>query len=551
MTQRELPPTVTTNQPPTIVSLITRCLAGYIISNPDFPKQEHLPYVTPPAFLTFGHQVLIDYQYIVRVVWQVTEEIRSTARELQSFHQYWKMALLIIATIMLSCACLMGISSMPIIILLIILIITLSIYIRKKEHDVKLKVAKIRIDSLRKVLDGTFCLTEGFRNIQVQQFGDGALGNGYIPVVTFFDDAQPFCGYGRLQLDTLFVCRPKDAPKSTMLDLEKARKLIIEKMIRKSSELCQTETATLSFGDVIVLHGDSISIDSRWLTADKRPILWLPMVFQASAIDPRASVRVYFALQIVFPKHLTAATLFFRLFQAGNAVAFQVAITTLGPPRVTMEALIERLMQYNLEYEYKTSKNARSSLQVDRNSSAKYIHQLTQPERNEILALGHARKMIEKKPAVQLDLNLSDIMDLEFQDDVKHSEYYARLNDVASKTTIWPGRYMHAIYPNANWREANSVTFPSDFFGRPECLASIRVLYDQIARVILDDLDEEGFDISDYRNSQGVYSINADKIDQLIVGESIIIDNAKKVAGRNNEPEGAPKQSVTIPQTHD
>ena len=159
--------------------------------------------------------------------------------------------------------------------------------------------------------------------------------------------------------------------------------------------------------------------------------------------------------------------------------------------------------------------------------------------------------MIEKKPAVQLDLNLSDIMDLEFQDDVKHSEYYARLNDVASKTTIWPGRYMHAIYPNANWREANSVTFPSDFFGRPECLASIRVLYDQIARVILDDLDEEGFDISDYRNSQGVYSINADKIDQLIVGESIIIDNAKKVAGRNNEPEGAPKQSVTIPQTHD
>ena len=58
-------------------------------------------------------------------------------------------------------------------------------------------------------------------------------------------------------------------------------------------------------------------------------------------------------------------------------------------------------------------------------------------------------------------------------------------------------------------------------------MASVRNLYDQVSRAVLDTLDTLGFDITDYRDSEGKYSINADKIDQLVVGEKIHIEKAQ------------------------
>ncbi|MBP8047973.1 MAG: hypothetical protein KAY64_04450, partial [Anaerolineales bacterium] len=52
---------------------------------------------------------------------------------------------------------------------------------------------------------------------------------------------------------------------------------------------------------------------------------------------------------------------------------------------------------------------------------------------------------------------------------------------------------------------------------------SIKTLYQQISRTILDTFDSMGFDITDYRDREGKYSINAEKIDRLIIGEEIKI----------------------------
>jgi hypothetical protein len=86
-------------------------------------------------------------------------------------------------------------------------------------------------------------------------------------------------------------------------------------------------------------------------------------------------------------------------------------------------------------------------------------------------------------------------------------------------TTTWPGR----LTPLGNWREDYSLTFTNDFFGSTEALASIKTLYQQISSTILDTFDSMGFDITDYRDREGKYSINAEKIDRLIIGEEIKI----------------------------
>ncbi|NEO85100.1 MAG: hypothetical protein F6J87_12750 [Spirulina sp. SIO3F2] len=65
------------------------------------------------------------------------------------------------------------------------------------------------------------------------------------------------------------------------------------------------------------------------------------------------------------------------------------------------------------------------------------------------------------------------------------------------------------------------MTFTSDFFGRPESIASVSILYSLISKAVIDSLEDLGFDVSDYKDKEGNYTINAEKIDQLIVGETI------------------------------
>jgi hypothetical protein len=97
--------------------------------------------------------------------------------------------------------------------------------------------------------------------------------------------------------------------------------------------------------------------------------------------------------------------------------------------------------------------------------------------------------------------------------------YKAEMRRVADENVFWPGYYSYY----RNWREINSLTFTTHFFGKPESLAAVRALYTQVSRAILDGLDLNGYNVSDYRDEKGVYSIHADKIDQLVVGERVTI----------------------------
>ncbi|UCE04418.1 MAG: hypothetical protein JSW07_12375 [bacterium] len=106
-----------------------------------------------------------------------------------------------------------------------------------------------------------------------------------------------------------------------------------------------------------------------------------------------------------------------------------------------------------------------------------------------------------------------------------------------TKSILWPGLY--TTLPN--WRESQSSTFTTDFFRKTEGIYSVKHIYDQISRAIIDGLDNLNFDVSEYRNQEGKYMINADKIDKLIVGERIYIDKSKK----RSEKEIEPKKTTT------
>ena len=67
-----------------------------------------------------------------------------------------------------------------------------------------------------------------------------------------------------------------------------------------------------------------------------------------------------------------------------------------------------------------------------------------------------------------------------------------------------------------------------DFFGKPEIIGGIKTAYDQISQLTLEAIEKQGYDISRYRNEEGKYTINAESIDKLIVGETINVKEEKK-----------------------
>ncbi|MGE5183624.1 MAG: hypothetical protein ACM31C_16245 [Acidobacteriota bacterium] len=103
--------------------------------------------------------------------------------------------------------------------------------------------------------------------------------------------------------------------------------------------------------------------------------------------------------------------------------------------------------------------------------------------------------------------------------------------ELAEETDGWVGRY--TVFPN--YREGASLTVTRDFFGSAECRAAVRSIYDRISRSLLTELEQLGFDISAYRDDKGRWSINTDKIEQLVVGERITIaaDNRRKATETN------------------
>src|SRR5439155_9496900 len=108
-----------------------------------------------------------------------------------------------------------------------------------------------------------------------------------------------------------------------------------------------------------------------------------------------------------------------------------------------------------------------------------------------------------------------DILKLEAFDEEALEHEKKQAERIAEGGELWPGLFTGLV----NWREHHSLTFTTDFFGNTESRAVLKTLYDRICRSVLGRLKELGFDISDYQDESGKFAINADSIEQLVVGE--------------------------------
>lgn len=506
----------------------TFLLAAELISRPDFPNRYALPKVYPPAFNNFGHQPLMDYELLLKVVWGVIENIKSAVTQRESDKSSW-IAGSVITGIALF---ILGVVSGVTFLIAVAFIASIGIYNYGKgriQKAIKKDVANVRAEAIKQLTSNNPDLgnysVNGAVERELEKLGNGILGGDKTPVITIISDEQPFTGYGRLQAENLFICRPKDKNHNLTLSIDDLRKMVSKNITDKVLRLNIRET---TFGEVVVVHGDSLCIDSKWLDEDKAPILWIDRnsLDNAHVIDSRASMRTYYAIQILFHQYMTAATFFVRLFQAGNSASCQIAVTTLGPPAIDEDYLHSKLRKHEIEEEEGEEKTDFSKATVRKDD----IEAKAEAEAVNFLRL--VRIYGRSSERFQSDLSPEEIkkLNISLEKDAKGDEYEKEYQKIIKQSAVWPGRYYK---PSLNWRENNSLTFTTDFFGRSEAIASVRTLYDQISRTVLDTLDTQGFDISEYRDSEGNYFINADKIDQIVVGKKIHMSEHKESRGES------------------
>ncbi len=279
-----------------------------------------------------------------------------------------------------------------------------------------------------------------------------------------------------------------------------------------------------------------------WLDSEKRPLLFVlrDKVDEMLAAEPMVSARRYYAIDILFPQYMTKATFFLRFFQSGNGMSCHLAMTTLGPPIISRNEIDKALLKHRFGLQsldetaiQSTTSDNQDILELD----------LLELDQIYLKALEQIRERTKSEGNFQNIPNLSGILNLKF-DPVNQMEarqkakYELELKQILEESTTWPGAL--GLYWT-NRREEYSLTFTSDFFGRSESIASIKLLYNQIARAVIDGLETLGYDVSDYKDKEGKYTINADKIDQLVVGEKIHIEKGKteKSTGKETTEEKA------------
>jgi hypothetical protein len=68
-----------------------------------------------------------------------------------------------------------------------------------------------------------------------------------------------------------------------------------------------------------------------------------------------------------------------------------------------------------------------------------------------------------------------------------------------------------------------SLAMAIDHFGASEVRATLQAVYETLLNGILDELKSQGFDIAAYRDRDGRLNIQAEKIEQIVVGERVFM----------------------------
>lgn len=259
----------------------------------------------------------------------------------------------------------------------------------------------------------------------------------------------------------------------------------------------------LMVGSVVVVDGSTVRSTSPWLSRSGTPYLWV-MADEIDGVAERdlcASVRVYLAIQILFPDHQTSATLFLRTLTAGNAAAVEIHLATLGPVQHSELELSQRL----LEFRSRSTDPKHST----RDSQNTFYSRLFHSVRNRLTRASDVTSL--------WDINLDRIVPFDSAEDRELREASEDLDEHLAR---WIGDWARL----GNWREDHSLTLTNDYFGASECRAALRALYTRVSEAALDALKDNGFDISDYCDKDGRWQIHADKIDSIVIGESITMN---------------------------
>ncbi|TMQ09679.1 MAG: hypothetical protein E6J90_37465 [Deltaproteobacteria bacterium] len=457
---------------------------------------------------------MVDYERLVHTVWQVAFQARYAAKQHAQRLLLYAFAIVVggaTLTLVVGGAVLVmgGPDGVEFCIGLWVIV-----WVLKKWFDERARnaVADVRVAALTQLAERAFDQQHPPVKVHTEQLGTGELGARRIPVLTMIDPAQPFPGFGTVQGEMLFVCRPKldtDQVASVALKPQIYAEVITNVQQHPEVDVCE--------GEIVIVDGATLSMQSPWLGADNAPRLWLPRehLSQVHDLDARASVRVFHACQLMIARHATMATLFFRVFPAGNGIAFHIVVTTLGPPRFGLESLIARVLKHQVERQERSLWGKLHALLMPRAR--------TPAERHDVAQLRPADAANRKARAFQGGLDVGAVIKLapggKYLSNPRraHARLVAR---IAAESAVWPGRL---IAQQRTLRESHSHNMTPDFFGQSEALALIRTVYDQVTRGVLESFDRSGYDISDYRDRDGRFTIHADQIGQIVLGEQVNI----------------------------
>ena len=523
---------------------ITCYFAAEILMNPSFPEKQTLPPIEPLPFTTFGHQPLFNPKLFHSIIWAAIGEIQTEVRLWERKSAPINFGILVFSAFIsvviggnspeligyaaFSSQGGAGVVTWSVIVTLVTFAICLLLGFAIKYpliNSYERTIAKIRADTIANLVNGKWnkVKNEEIRNkieSKVRYYGSGHIERNKIPVVIILDDKHPFPGFGRLQAEIPFICPPKD---------ERIEQLSNSKFLQNKAwgyvkdKISNANISHISFGELLAVHGSSIPIESIWLDLEKRPLLFVlrDKVDEMLAAEPIVSARRYHVIHVLFPEYMTKATFFLRFFQSGDGMSCHLAVTTLGPPTINRNDIKKALLKHQLEVQFPNQDIIQSFLSD--NQSTLEINQIYLQTLQQIRERTKDVKRFKGHPNLLkiLDLKFDPINELTFN---QKKKYDRELNWILRESTTWPGAV--GLYW-INRREKHSLTFTSDFFGRSEAIASIKILYEQISRAVIDGFEDLGYDVSDYKDKEGKYTINADKIDQLVVGEKIHIEKEK------------------------
>lgn len=500
---------------------VTNLLAAAEILRAGFPDA-NLPKVYGYPFLALGHQVLFDYDRFRRVVWSVAEAVRQELLPVRRVRLMvsWTGVILALLVFLAVAAAAEDAPSVGIIPAIVVLFTSLIVSnsLGRQHLRRSFGIRADTADSLIRndVLPVPLLAFDGISDHELLIWGKASIGGRETPVLLSTANDR-FPGFGKTLIEESLVCPQKEAS-----DGQPATSAEIDRKVIQSLEnnITSAGFGGVQSGPTLLVDAGSIQWSSRLLTTDHRPRTSIPTDELQSILKQgcRAECRLYQAIMLTFPEYLTTATIFVRSNIAGHAACCDVSLTLLGPPVMGEAQLRDRLIVLRRAARKWTSKPT-SEKQIEKDKSS----------------MGTlARRLAEWKGAPRTEPSPMGLpWKLKPRDRREEEGLSAVCRDILAETDRWVGDWMQLGNP----REYQSYILTPDIFGRMDVRAGVRALYLQVSETILKTLEQMGFDVSSYRDEKGNFTISAERIDSLVVGERINVRSTAAPTDQASKPE--------------